>query len=122
MNGYTGSSELEGETVVFAWEEDGETYAVSSEDVDEELLEELRFDYDYAALLPGESVSEDDEWFVDVDEFRSLMDPWAVALLAWRPQRGSILGSRCRRYRGAEEEGCGPVPRLSERANPRRAL
>lgn len=72
----TGSSDLEGETVVFEWDEDNEEYEASSDDVDVELIEDLVFDYDFAALLPDDAVEKEDEWSVDVDSFMAMIDPW----------------------------------------------
>lgn len=70
------TSDLEGETVVFEWDEDDEEYEVSSDDVDADLLEDLVFDYDFSALLPDDEVEKDHEWSIDVDAFMAMIDPW----------------------------------------------
>jgi len=62
------SSELEGESVVFDWNEEKSEFAVSfpkDSESDEELLEGLEEDMDFRALLPDGDVSEGDEWKLD---------------------------------------------------------
>jgi hypothetical protein len=87
----TGTSDLEGETVLFEWDEDDEEYEASSEDVDGDILEDLVYDYDFAALLPDDEVEPDDEWAVDVDDFLAMIDPWDSLAMDWQTEdsRGS---------------------------------
>lgn len=69
-----GSSELEGKTVVFEWDEDDGAYGASFEgEGDEELLEGLEEDMDLRVLLPAESVSEGDTWELDVKKLRTVL-------------------------------------------------
>lgn len=72
----SGSSELEGYSVLFEWDEDDEEYIVSSEDVDDDLLEDLIYDYDFAVFLPDGDVSEGDEWEIDIEAFQKITKPW----------------------------------------------
>ena len=59
------TSELEGATVVFAWDAEEEEYTVEyaeGEEGDEELLEELEWDMDASFLLPDDDVEEGTTW------------------------------------------------------------
>jgi len=71
------SSDLEGTTVVFAWDEEEEDYSVSfdGDGGDEELLEGLEEEMDLRFLLPEDSVSEDDTWEVPLTAFAALITP-----------------------------------------------
>ncbi len=69
----SGSSELEGYSVLFEWDEE---YIASSEDVDDDLLEDLIYDYDFAVFLPDGDVSEGDEWEIDIESFQKITKPW----------------------------------------------
>ena len=73
----TASSELEGKTVMFTWDEDSGEYDVAfhESEGDDELLEGLEEDMDLRALLPSGSVSEGDTWDIDVKELTSVMAP-----------------------------------------------
>ena len=65
----TASSELEGETVVFTWDEDEEDWSVSAgedSDIDSDLLEGLEFDMDLAGFLPDDEVESGDSWEVEL--------------------------------------------------------
>lgn len=69
-----GASELEGKTVVFAWDEEQGDYVPSFEgEGDEDLLKGLEEDMDLRVLLPAGSVSEGDTWEVDVKKLRSVL-------------------------------------------------
>lgn len=73
-----GSSELEGLSVVFAWDEEDDEYGVefaSDDEDDEELLEGLSEDMDLRALLPGKAVSTDDSWRIDLDLLHHVLAP-----------------------------------------------
>lgn len=72
------SSELEGVSVIFAWNEDEERYDVSfaeGEDHDQDLLEGLTEDMDLRVLLPPGDVSPDDTWEVELSKLTGLAVP-----------------------------------------------
>jgi len=72
------ASELEGLTVVFAWEEDeGDFVASYPEDAegDETLLEDLVEDTDLRGFLPRGAVEEGDTWTVEAAYLINLMAP-----------------------------------------------
>ncbi len=74
----TSSSELEGLTVVFAWnEESGEFDTEFEEDSggDEALLEGLVEDMDLRLFLPPSEVSKEDTWEIDPEAIRHLLAP-----------------------------------------------
>ena len=71
-------SELEGETVVFRWDEDEEAYELEFETdvgLDDELLEHLVEDATFRAFLPEGAVEEGDSWEVDIEAFARVMWP-----------------------------------------------
>lgn len=71
------SSELEGKTVEFTWNDDEETYDVAyfESEGDEDLLEDLAEDMDFRALLPAGEVAVGDTWEIDVSELTSVLFP-----------------------------------------------
>lgn len=71
------SSELEGKTVLFSWnEEDGEFgVAYHESEGDEDLLETLTEDMDFRALLPVGGVSAGDTWEIDPKDLISVLFP-----------------------------------------------
>ncbi len=72
------SSELEGMTVSYRWNDENEEFDlrfVDDEDADEELLEELLEDTDLRQLLPEESVSKGDSWEIDPNSLIALLAP-----------------------------------------------
>jgi len=73
----TGSSELEGETVLFAWDADAEEHDVTfaDEEGDEELLVGLVEDMDMRGLLPEDEVSEGDEWDIPLTVLPDILAP-----------------------------------------------
>jgi hypothetical protein len=73
----SGSSDLEGKTVNFVWDEDDGSYKKSyhDEEGDEDLLEGILEDMDLRALLPSEEVSEGDEWEIDLAGLTSILAP-----------------------------------------------
>jgi len=73
----SGSSELEGLTVVFVWDEDAEEYDKSFEDGegDEDLLEGLLEDMDLRVLLPEDDVAEGDTWEIELSRLPDLFAP-----------------------------------------------
>lgn len=73
---FSADSELRDETVVFVWDEHDEEYVAESEDVNDDLLENLKYDYDFVALLPGEDVDEGEEWEIEFEDFEAMMNPW----------------------------------------------
>ena len=90
----SGSSELEDGTVTFVWDEDEEEYEISSDDIDDDLLEDLRYDYDFTALLPDEEVDEDDEWEIDLDAFHDLMNFQGGIPMDWERSDGEVTSER----------------------------
>ncbi len=74
----SGSSPLDGKTVVFTWDDEDELYAVAwdeDEGGDEALLERLAFETDGQALLPEGDVEQDDTWSVDPTVVMDLLWP-----------------------------------------------
>jgi hypothetical protein len=73
----SGSSDLEGETVVFTWDADDDEYVVSfpEDEGDDDLLENLVEDMDLRALLPKGEVSEGDSWDVDLVALVDILGP-----------------------------------------------
>ena len=71
------SSELEGKTVLFTWNEDDGAYDVAYDESegDEELLEDLEEDMDLRVLLPEGEVAEGDTWEIDVKGLASMLMP-----------------------------------------------
>jgi len=71
------SSELEGLTVEFTWDEEEEEYVreFPDGDGDEELLEGLLEDMDLRALLPAGKVSKGDEWEIDPTDLIPVLAP-----------------------------------------------
>jgi len=99
----TADSELSGETVVFVWDEDEEEYLVESDDVDDDLLENLKYDYDFVALLPGEDVDEGDEWEIEIEDFEAMMNPWNALPLEWESSDGEVVEASADRERSEPE-------------------
>ncbi|MFT5288703.1 MAG: hypothetical protein ACI8QS_002315 [Planctomycetota bacterium] len=68
------SSELEGATVIYTWNEDNGNYDVAYEDEggDEALLEDLIEDLSMRSLLPSGAVSVGDSWTVDPETMMEL--------------------------------------------------
>lgn len=68
-------SDLEGETVLFVWDEDEEECVASFEDseADEDLLEELEEDMDLRGFLPEGEVEEGDSWELEASEMERLL-------------------------------------------------
>lgn len=73
----SGSSDLEGETVVFTWDSDDEEYVVSfaEDEGDEDLLENLVEDMDLRALLPKDEVREGDSWDLPLISLLDILGP-----------------------------------------------
>ena len=72
------SSELEGETVLFTWDEEEGAYVATfpeDADSDEALLEGLEEDTDLRGFLPSGEVAEGDTWEVDTEYLVHLMAP-----------------------------------------------
>ena len=70
-----GSSELQGETVVFTWDEDAQAYeaAFEDEDTDVALLDGLVEDTDLRGILPEDAVDVGDEWTVDAEAVAAVL-------------------------------------------------
>jgi hypothetical protein len=71
----TASSELEGKSVTFEWDEEAEEFEVAwhESEGDDELLEGLTEDMDLRALLPAGAVAEGDTWDLDVKKLRTVL-------------------------------------------------
>lgn len=71
------TSELEGKTVVFTWDDKEEKYTRAYDDGkgEERLLEKLDEDMDLRVFLPDKSVSEGDEWEIDAIVFTRALSP-----------------------------------------------
>lgn len=68
-------SELEGEVVEFTREEADGAFTASCEELDDELLEGLRWSLDFDLLLPAEPVEVGDEWELDLTRLPELNEP-----------------------------------------------
>jgi hypothetical protein len=70
-------TELEGKTVLFAWDGDAKEFKKSFDppQEDAELLEGLTEDMDFRVLLPKGEVNEGDEWEIDVKSLVSVLAP-----------------------------------------------
>lgn len=79
----SGESEVEGATVTFAWDEDEEDWIATSDELDDDVLLDLRVDLDFTFLLPDGDVAEGDEWEIDVDAWVELRDPWEGLPWSW---------------------------------------
>jgi hypothetical protein len=71
------TSQLEGETVVFTWNEEKGEYDVAFRDGegDAELLADLKEDMDLRVFLPASEVAEEESWQVDLKELQALAMP-----------------------------------------------
>ena len=77
-----GASDLEGKTVLFTWDPEGEVYTPTFDrsEGDAELLEGLEEDMDLRALLPPadkfpDGVSDGDTWTIDAKQLKPLLMP-----------------------------------------------
>lgn len=70
------SSPLEGKSVAFAWKDDewNATWP-EGEKGDDDLLEKLDGDLDFAGFLPGKSVADGDTWDLDAKLFNKVLSP-----------------------------------------------
>lgn len=82
------SSELEGSTVVFSWNEGDSAYDVAFEDEqgDAELLEDLQEDMDLRGFLPPGEVAEGDTWKIPAEAVEHALAPGGDVKL--RPDEG----------------------------------
>ena len=71
------ASDLEGKTVVFAWDADGGEFLASfpDDEGDADLLEGLEQDMDLTVFLPGKEVAEGETWELDVQEIAKILMP-----------------------------------------------
>ncbi|WP_145183147.1 hypothetical protein [Planctomycetes bacterium Pla163] len=72
------SSELEGEDVIFTWDGEEEDYVASLPEestLDEDLLEDLLGDYEFAELLPDGDIEVGAEWDIDPAFFEFMVEP-----------------------------------------------
>ena len=73
-----GTSPLEGETVIFTWDDEYDEYKVTfpeDADSDEDLLENLIEDMDLRVLLPDDEVSEGDSWDIPLAGLVDVLSP-----------------------------------------------
>lgn len=74
----TGSSPLEGSTVVFSWNGETESYDTAfaeGEEGDDEMLAGLIEDMDLRGLLPSDEVAEGESYDIDVAAFADVISP-----------------------------------------------
>ncbi len=117
-------SELDGETVVFTWDEAAGEWKATAEDeeLDADLLDELRVDLSLAELLPPDEVEEDASWTLPGSAAALLLQPLGeLGLRAEQEPEGdaarrlsrrlqeSLTGSIEVTYRGTREEEGGLV-------------
>jgi hypothetical protein len=73
-----GTSELEGETVIFTWSDEDDEFKVSfpdDEGGDDDLLENLIEDMDLRVLLPDGEVAEGDSWDIPLAGMVDVLSP-----------------------------------------------
>lgn len=88
-----GSSELEGLTVVFTWDDDAGEYEVAfadDSDGDADLLEGLAEELDLRGLLPEGEVSEGDAWDIEPDMLRQVFAPGGAVKI--EPKEAGMMG------------------------------
>lgn len=102
-----GECELVDETITFTWDEENEEFSPSG-DVNDELLEGLRYDYDFTALLPEGKVEEDATWTVEPEVWNECLDVMSGVPLEWPDPEGLEIGEY------AEEEMEMPMPDVEE--------
>ena len=85
------SSDLEGKTVLFTWDDEEGEYGVEyhESEGDEELLEGLTEDMDFRALLPEGGVSVGDTWEIDPKALISVLFPGGNTGLVPEEEGGS---------------------------------
>ena len=75
----TSTSDLEGSSLRYTWDEGAGEYSIESEDedleLDEDVLAYLLEDMDLRGFLPDEEVEEGDSWAVEDEAYLSLMWP-----------------------------------------------
>ena len=104
------SSALEGETVMFEWDEDEEAYEVTS-DADDGLLADLRMDIDFAGFLPDGAVDEGDEWELQPDAYRKVIDFMHGVPLDWSEAEKA--------YGDRHDSPSASEPEVEEKTSPR---
>ena len=129
MPDVSSSSELEGKTVLFRWNEEEEEYDVSfpeEGDGDQDLLEGLEEDMDLRVFLPSAEVPEDGSWTVelagletvlapggnlrmmpeDMEMDREAIERFAKIFEGFAEQYSDLLEGECTcTYKGMREEG-----------------
>jgi hypothetical protein len=73
-----GTSDLEGQTVIFTWDDEDDEYRVTfpeDDQGDEDLLENLIEDMDLRVLLPDDEVSEGDSWDIPLAGLVDVLSP-----------------------------------------------
>lgn len=85
------SSDVEGATVAFTWDEDEEEHVPSSDDLDDDVLANLTFDLDLTALLPEGPVEEGDSWALDHETYETVMDAWGELPFVYETSEGQTI-------------------------------
>jgi len=92
-------SRLEGQSVLFTWNEETSSFDASfegeegEEAPDEDLLEGLAEDMDFRGMLPADSVSEGEGWDLEAEVFQAVLWPGGDLKLKSSEQEGSEEGS-----------------------------
>jgi hypothetical protein len=88
----TSTSDLEGRSVRFVWDDEEEGYVAEVADeegeLDADLLEGLREDLDLRGILPDDEVEEGDEWEVEPEVYIAFM--WPSGLLDFHAEGEEI--------------------------------
>jgi hypothetical protein len=90
-----GTSELEGKTVRFTWNEEKSAYdrEYHESEGEAEMLEGLEEDMDIRSVLPGKEVAVGDTWEIDVKKLRTLLAPGGdVGIRPEEPAEGEGKG------------------------------
>lgn len=105
------NNELDGLTVRFTWNEELAKFVATCDEADDEWLEELEADRDYATLLSDGEVDEGDEWKIPAEEFLRLTHTVQDLPLDWEfEQDGEAIEE-------LEEIEDGPEPELDEESS-----
>jgi hypothetical protein len=88
------SSELEGKTVKFAWNEEEGQFDITYDggEGDAELLEKLVEDMDLRDLLPGKEVAVGDTWAPEPNALRGLVAPGGSLAMKPKSEEGGMGG------------------------------
>ncbi|MEX1024486.1 MAG: hypothetical protein WD226_05355 [Planctomycetota bacterium] len=115
------TSPLEGESVVFRWDADDDSWSAelppdSDSDLDQETLDDLRADLDLVGLLPDDEVEVGDSWDVGLELYLSLN--WVGGLIPWNgeddEQDPAQLDAARQDFANAEAEGTATLTSVDE--------